>query len=115
MVPSALTTFPLVVYWVPGARENHLLSMTGASGKAALSKLMADPGPHSSVGSGASDADSDAVVVPAGAVVVPDGDAEVVLVVAGVCPGFGAAHDATVAIATRSVKTEPKADSRLRD
>jgi len=106
---------PLVVYWVPGVRENHLLSMTGVSGKAALSKLMADPGPHSSVASGDSEGDSDAVVVPAGVVVVPVGDSEVVLVVAGVCPALGAAHDATVAVATSSVKTEPKADSRLRD
>src|SRR5687767_12682533 len=85
--------------------------MAGVSGKAPASKLMAEPGPHS----------SDALGVPAD---VPVGDAapvsvgeavsvaaDVAVVVAGVWPAFGAAHDATVEIATSRVNAEPRADS----
>src|SRR5688500_4592300 len=85
--------------------------MAGVSGKAPASKLMEEPGPHS----------SDALGVPAD---VPVGDAapvsvgeavsaaaEVAVVVAGVWPAFGAAHDTTVEIAISKVNAEPRADS----
>ncbi|WP_458112692.1 hypothetical protein M1D88_00560 [Arthrobacter sp. R1-13] len=65
-----------------------------------MSKLIADPGPHSN---GASD------------VTVGDGDAgsEVLVEVARAPPASGAAHDATVEIAKSRVKAEERADSRL--
>jgi hypothetical protein len=87
---------------VPGLSGNHLLSIVGEPGKAVLSKLIADPGPHSV---GASDV----------AVGDADGDAgsEVLVEVGCVCPASGAAHDATVEIARSSVKAELRAEVRL--
>jgi hypothetical protein len=102
VVSSSAATVPVVVYTVPGFSGNHLLSIVGDAGKSVLSKLNADPGPHSSgpydVAVGDPDVDAgDGVPVEVGCV----------------CPGFGAAHDATVEIARSSPKAELRADSRL--
>jgi hypothetical protein len=101
----------VVVYLVPGFSGNHLLSIVGEPWKAVLSKLIADPGPHSvgasAVAVGDADADDDA-----GSEVLVDVD-WVLVDVDCACPTFGAAHDATVEIVRSSAEAELRADSRL--
>ena len=71
---------------------------------------MADPGPQSSVASAVpvavGDAESDVAVVPVG-------DADVPLDVAGGVVPCGGAHDVTVVSASRNTKTEPITVDRL--
>jgi hypothetical protein len=96
------------VYCIPGISGNHLLSIFGDSGKAAGSKLRADPGPQRSgpvgVGEAVGDGVSDAAV----------GDAESVdpADVNGAGAAFCPEHDTTVNVATNRMRAEPSIGRR---
>lgn len=109
VVPSALLTVPVVVYRAPGLSGNHLLSIVGDAWKALRSKLMEDPGPHSSVALPV--AVGDALPVPDAG---PAGDAgsEDRVEADGASAEFGTPH-ATADIAKSIVKAEPNIVARL--